>query len=762
MLLIPFLNPGGRSMKLAKNVVLVTGPLGKPVRGQGRAAALKQAQKLIKQKKAKFTEDGKLALTVGGKQRFVQFGPGQVETLDDMPKVEAFAAERGRAKPGGGAWLRPPELASKGKRTARAIERLRGPRKAKKREAAFAAAVEAGRQAKATAAERRRAAQRARDKKKPSAKKKQATVRKKRGYTRGRSYKQGTAYASRPETIKWTEAAAVSGAVYPAGHAQAGRPMSFQDALAYERPVVGYLTRDMIKGVSQRVASAAGDKAKLRAAKDWLDTKRFGGVQTKDGKFIPFKVGGKSNKTAVLKALEKGAKKIHGMEALRRRRGTAWKRVPKYYPRSGKTPGGQEYVKGRRKPDYRQSWSERPARWQTPGAGKHLRVEFRPGRGPQTRARLTYGIGPSRHEVEELELAGFGAPLGVSGGRVQLNKSTRRKTSRRRKGRRVSANKPRNARGRFVKTNGNKKEMAVWNNGRRRRKSRKGRKSRSHGKTHSGQLLAVLNNGRRRRKSRKNTGNGMSRRLGPPGRPSYGLSRAKKNRPKKSRVKKNPGVLEALQAPLAVGQRAAFLKRASHVVIGMGSTALIGSALVNYLPYSMRRNDAVGAAGRFAACFGGAVLSSAAAYMARNVQFVGQQGWQDVFLGGFVYCGANLLFELMGYGPALVLNLPMGGMRSSLPASTGQGDWMELSGMGQGTSVISPYDLVAGESEARLYNSLDGMGQGGRPVPIEDLRGYPGQYGGGMNDWVEFSSYPTAEAFAATEGGAVGGPGETF
>jgi len=24
-------------------------------------------------------------------------------------------------------------------------------------------------------------------------------------------------------------------------------------------------------------------------------------------------------------------------------------------------------------------------------------------------------------------------------------------------------------------------------------------------------------------------------------------------------------------------------------------------------------------------------------------------------------------------------------------------------------------------------------------VPLEDLRGYPGQYGGGMNDWMELS-----------------------
>ena len=69
--------------------------------------------------------------------------------------------------------------------------------------------------------------------------------------------------------------------------------------------------------------------------------------------------------------------------------------------------------------------------------------------------------------------------------------------------------------------------------------------------------------------------------------------------------------------------------------------------------------------------------------------------------------------------------------------------------------VMSPEDLVAGESLARNVNEfsgmggmggmndwmeLSGLGQGGTPVPLEDLRGYPGQYGGGMNDWVELNA----------------------
>jgi hypothetical protein len=93
--------------------------------------------------------------------------------------------------------------------------------------------------------------------------------------------------------------------------------------------------------------------------------------------------------------------------------------------------------------------------------------------------------------------------------------------------------------------------------------------------------------------------------------------------------------------------------------------------------------------------------------------------------------------------------------RSRLSASLPAGG--DLDGYGYGThgmgAVMSPEDLVAGESLARNVNEFSGMGDwmelsgmgssGGSPIPMEDLRGYPGQYGGGMGDWIEMG--PNAE-----------------
>ena len=113
---------------------------------------------------------------------------------------------------------------------------------------------------------------------------------------------------------------------------------------------------------------------------------------------------------------------------------------------------------------------------------------------------------------------------------------------------------------------------------------------------------------------------------------------------------------------------------------------------------------------------------------------------------------ANLLNDL--FRSAFIPSINVG---RAAPAAD-MSDWFELSGMGGALgSVESPYDLVAGESAARMTNEFAGMGSsGGYPIPLEDLRGYPGQYGGGMNDWVEFGSQ------AAVSRDSLALTGETF
>ena len=279
--------------------------------------------------------------------------------------------------------------------------------------------------------------------------------------------------------------------------------MTIYDALEFERPIIGFLNRKTIKGFGERVpktASGAPSKAK-GAAKKWaeafayLDAQSYGGVRLKDGTYVPNKKRAKrggnaillSNAAAVKKAKkEKGARTLQGMQDLRSTRGSAWRRAPAFYGRSGKAKG-KPYYKGQRKKDYEQSWSPDAAAWQS-GAGEQLRVKFRKGRGVVLRRPVYLGFGPGEDEVDEINLGGFGGPIDEPGGVVKLNRGRRRTSRGGRKARRKK-NPTRNKKGHFVKKRRNPKKKA------RRREARRNPRAKK---------AKAYNNPRRRRRKRKN------------------------------------------------------------------------------------------------------------------------------------------------------------------------------------------------------------------------------------------------------------------
>ncbi len=525
----------------------------------------------------------------------------------------------------------------------------------------------------------------------PAVSPKTKSWRARKGYTRGRSYSKGTAYASKSEPIKWTEAAAASGAVYPAGHARAGRPMSKNDALRYQRPVVGFLTRGMISGFYDRVLEGGAvtkKKAKFTQAQTWL---------------------------------KEQAKKLG---TARRKRASPWKRSPQYYTKSGKAPGGKAFKKGARKPDYKQSWGSK-AKFQREGAafgGKYLRVKHRKGRGPVARPAIYRGWSPSQAEIFELESGGFAGPLSAPGGNVQLNRPKRRKARKTR--RRPSAT--RTATGRFKKRRNPKARRKVAAN-----KRRKPRRKKRNPK------LKVYNNSRpkRRRKARRNPRRKAVKR-------NYGYRRkkvatnkrrkpARRRRRKVSANKRRVRRNGYLAAQLASVQSMSFYTGVAGLLVGAGGTfALSNMALrSSYLAGWAYEPGLMGHAKRLAVRGGSAILVSAAAELAKPV--LGNQAGKAALAGGAAYAIGSLLLEATPLGQWLGMGMGMSAMGP-------------MGGMGGMGSVLSPRQLVEGESAARLSTEFSGMNDWltlsglGQPVPIEDLRGYPGQYGGGMSDWVEF------------------------
>ncbi len=107
----------------------------------------------------------------------------------------------------------------------------------------------------------------------------------------------------------------------------------------------------------------------------------------------------------------------------------------------------------------------------------------------------------------------------------------------------------------------------------------------------------------------------------------------------------------------------------------------------------------------------------------RNV-FVGGMIWTALRLVQTVWPTAGFNRWLPAAGGGGIAGLGYYGY-GHYPGQYGAGHYGPVSGLGM---VTSPEELVAGESLAR---QLSGLGQGGMPVPIEDLRG--------MNDWMELS-----------------------
>ena len=516
------------------------------------------------------------------------------------------------------------------------------------------------------------------------------------------------AYTRSAGKITWAEAANQSGAVYPRTypkghklggkpHPKAGRVMTKDDALKYQRPVIGYLSRDMIRGFYNQILTTGGSVT--------------------------------SSKAKIKKAYADLAKWNGEIREFRREHGSSWLRSPQSFKRSGKTPLGKAYKKGARRPDYKQKWEDTPAKFQS-GGGQHLRVKFRKGRGPVVRVPLHRGFGPSGELVSLLEQGGFGGPIDAPGGKVKLNRGKKRKTSRRRKARRKNPA-ARTTSGRFKKKAGAKRRK----NPKRRRKTKVRAWNPKRRKTARRRKTTAKANPRRRRKTKAKANPRRSYR-----RKKSVAKNPRRRRRRAPRRLSNPGA-----AQLAQLKSQAFWLTVAHVGIGMTGTAMLSGAIMNFAP--IRRfvsgSGLGGKLSRFAICLGSAGLLSAVAFAGKNVKLIGQRGWINVLVGGAVYCTANLLGEI--FNSPLIPSIGAGRSSASLEGYydplLAHGSYPgQYPGMGM---VMSPEELVAGESMSSMgdWMELSGLGSsGGTPIPLEDLRGYPGQYGGGMNDWVEFNS----------------------
>ncbi len=553
--------------------------------------------------------------------------------------------------------------------------------------------------------------------KKAGGKKVAATKRKgrRKKSTKGRSTRTGYKKSKATRPITWVEAARSSGAVKPTG-----KIMTKSEALTAKRPVVGYLTRNMInhwhgpKGGARANRKTAGGRARFKKSVEWWTD-------------------------------AEAAKSVE-----RKLRGSAWlRKKPKAkprgrYKRSGTTKAGRKYKKGQSKPRKK----VKPD-FYFDSAGK---LKFRKGRGPYTSVKLFRGFSPTKAQIKRLVAGGFAGHLSAPGGKVKFNRPKRRrkKATRRRKPPRSKKT------GRYLKTGSNpkhkrrrakkntkrkaKRSMAVYNNPkkkRRRKKRRKARRNPSHKGSRKKYRRSVAKNPRKKRKKRRGRRRGYRR---------------------------NPFGL-ALPAQLAQLKNMKFWATALHVGIGMGLTGLTSNMLLG-TRYGTRLRvmpGIGGALGRAAVNAGSASLVAFAGDKLSKV--VGGKGalgkylqgaGRNMLIGGLVYTLVQFAYDA---APALAGKILPGvqaprGPRAFVGGGGGGGgggdvagmnDWLELSGMGGGMGmVLSPEDLVSGESLARQVNEFSGVGSsGGSPIPLEDLRGYPGQYGGGgmgsMNDWVEFA-----------------------
>lgn len=529
--------------------------------------------------------------------------------------------------------------------------------------------------------------------------------------------------------LTWVEAARSSGAVYtpnslmtkkdgrgrlkfvPVTKSKVGKPMSKQDALAAKRPVVGFLPKWLIDFWYD---SGAADMKTARQQK----TKKY-----KDA-------------VQYFNAAQKA------LAEQRKKRGTTWKRATQY-----KTKGRGKNKKKVRIPDF-----------EILDDGS---VKFRSGRGPKTSITLFRGFAPSEVQQRHLIEGGFAGKAGPGGGRVKLNRKRKRRAKVRknpaRKKKAVRKNKPRRGKKKAKSRKKKTRRRAVLNNRPKRKRRRKTTKRK-----------AARRKSTKRR--RKNPSRSRKRRVRKnPARKSHSRKRRRRKSSALSRVRKNPmsatkkNPMGALKQYLDKLQTASPYVTGAHLVIGMGVSGLFCGGL-RQVPVVGRifslRGRYLGAAGRFAGCLGAASLAGLTGTLlertlGRNVKFL-QNAGGNFFVAGVALAVGNLLLELIPGASSILpgISNPRGMRAMRMPMHSMASE----EGMGNyGSSVLSPEDLVAGESSARLTNEfhgmsdfleLSGMGSsGGQPIPIEDLRGYPGWYGGGnsisgMGDYLELN--PTA------------------
>jgi hypothetical protein len=490
--------------------------------------------------------------------------------------------------------------------------------------------------------------------------------------SRGGTYRTAGSKYTRKTGMSYSEAARASGAVYPkkfpswhkkAGRstgALAGKPLTKGDALMWKRPVVGYINRKMVKGWWHPTEGGAGARRgskRMKAAIAWY------------------------------KEWEKA------MKASRKVRRSHWKRKPERYKRGPK--------KGRIKKDYKVT--------------KDDKVKFRKGRGPMSYVKVFRGFSPSTPEISDLVRAGQAGHMFAPGGKVKLNKPRRRKKARRRRPaakknprrrkRRVQAKKnPRHkAKGKKRPTRRKKRRVSMLNNPR--RKKRRGKKRRR-----AKAVRRRKNPVRRKRRKTKAKANPRRRRKARKGR------RRRRRSTGMRRYSKNPmGILKGMLKDLKDTPK---WITAGHILFGAGANATLCGWALTRTPLArvrfLQERGILGSVARLAMCgLGAGAISAAGALAARalgNPKLL-RGARTNLLIGGMAYALANFLYEVAPGTAGMFMipqvSTPRRGIASASMEGWGPDYKYGYGGMG---AVVSPEDLVAGESLARNVNEFSGMG----------------------------------------------------
>lgn len=491
----------------------------------------------------------------------------------------------------------------------------------------------------------------------------------------------------------WAESAMQAGAYYGVGHPREGLVMSKPDALKAKIPVPRFLTPTMIR--------------------DWHST------------VVP---GVRKNSKAYKAAVAKLKKQSRALAAKRAKRPI--------------TPAKRD-KKFRSKLKYQKA------------KAKKLKTKAPKRAKPFRSVGLLRGRGVTKKKAGELIEAGFAvkptAAQRKKGLRMAANPKRRRKSAKKKAGTR----RRRGPGGRF-KANPKRKRKTT---AKKRRKTTKKRKT----------TAKKRKNPRRKTKARKNpkrkvkrTAKGRFKKM--KANPKRKKAKARKGKKRKfamAKYKRNPGVMTALKAQWSKFTKPPIWITAFHALAGMGGTIAMDHYfnVAPWVPMALKRRGIPS----LALTAGSGVLVSTGAFLleglaakskSSTLKKATQNMGTNVLVGSLVTVVVKAAYELMPDQAAKVgvPRLESGRVMAAAPAegTSGLGYYSDGPDYSRGFgSVESPEDLVAGESLARQVNEFHGLGQGGHPVPIEDIRGmgdwmelsgYPGQYGGGyggMGDWVE-------------------------